>query len=199
MQNKILIFFIYLLSLSIIYPQKGQISTGNKMANNVNFSYADTVNTNQKINNPPGVDTSESISRIHFQATIGLCEYLSYGIGYNFNKNNALLIKRHGMVLGDVAMGGAWGLKYTYSFQSKIFIKNISITASLINELSLDKTTYNRDRFVKGGAIEIATSRKKDFDSGIVFQYEIGISVSKILDREIHVLPNFKIGLNYNF
>lgn len=141
----------------------------------------------------------DDFSHLHLQVTAGLCECFSLGIGYNFDKNNALQIKKHGLLLGDRATGLAWGLKYTYSFQSKIFIKNISITTSIVNSTSLAKTTNNSDRFVEGGAIEIVTSREKNFSLGVSLQYEFGIVISKILDKEVYVLPSLKIGLNYNF
>ncbi|MFH0735678.1 MAG: hypothetical protein V1773_13415 [bacterium] len=199
MQNRILIFLIYLLCLSIIYPQKGQLITGTNLAGDFNFSYRDTINTNQNINNPPAIDTAETISRIHFQMTIGLSEFLSLGIGYNFDKNNAIIIKNTGVVLGHGYLGGGYGLKYTYSLKSSYIIKNISLTATALDRITVDENQYNRNKLFKGWALEISTERGKNFYSWFILQYEFGIMLTKYLDNRINVLPNFKIGFNINF
>lgn len=140
----------------------------------------------------------DDFSHFHLQMTVGLCEYFSLGIGYNFDKNNSIMITSGGVIIGNGHLGGGYGIKYTYSYESDIIFKNISVLILPLKDITLDRNSYNKEIFIKGMACEITTERKKVYDKWIVFQYEVGLLMTKCLQEKINFWPIIKIGFNIN-
>ncbi len=154
--------------------------------------------------NSEAIDASEiqeeKISRVFARLNFGIADLLAFNLGYNFNKKNAL-----SLLLSTVWLKGGFfvpnsgsgvGLKYTYSFNSKLFLKNVSVSSLLLTNTSEAGASSN---LFKGGMVELTMGNQKDFDGGFSFIYELGVMATKSSISKILVMPSIKIGTNFNF
>ncbi|MFH0736819.1 MAG: hypothetical protein V1773_18460 [bacterium] len=163
-----------------------------KIGANYNFS----INT---FSRPEDVNLQ---SRIFTQLTIGLCDFLSLGTGYYFDVQNSLMIKYQSVSASKGILPNAENaisLKYTYSFDSKIFIKNVSLTTIGIFRHKGQEWEIPNTTFFQGYGAAITTGTKKKLDSGFSFVFDAGIMGTQIINGEFNIWPVLAIGVNFNF
>lgn len=181
-----------------VYPNVrfGAVYTFDK---NAFSSIDDKVKIISEIDEVTGLE-EVNIRRVFARLNFGIADLLSFNLGYNFNKKNAL-----SLLLSTVWLKGGFfvpnsglgvGLKYTYSFNSKLFLKNVSVSSLLLTNTSEAGAS---SALIKGGMVELALGNQKDFDSGFSFIYELGVMASKSSISKILVMPSIKIGTNFNF
>ena len=141
-------------------------------------------------------------SRIFAQSSIGICDFLSFGAGFNFDAQNSLMGKYQSVSASDGILPNAENaisLKYTYSFESKIFIKNFSITTIGILRHKEQEWEIPNTTFFQGYGAAVTTGTKKKLDSGFSFTFDAGMMGTQIINGEFHLWPILTAGVNFNF
>lgn len=141
--------------------------------------------------------------------SIGVIEYISFGLGYQVTENSSISLKRSSTWIGTGAMGfpnsaSGYGIKLAYYIPILIF-NAFSFEYILYTKSTLDwerKKLYSEIKEIpvfKGHYFDFNLGRETINKSGFNFFWGIGFCISAAKEAHTIYSPSLKMGLTYNF
>jgi hypothetical protein len=135
-------------------------------------------------------------------SSLGILEFISLGVGYQFSEKVAVTIKGSytfttGASLNIPNWGEGLGFKVSFSTEF-LFINSISAEYIAYLKTALDDAE-SIDTAIKGNYFDFNIGREDIYSNGLNFFWAVGLCISAVKNTNVLYSPSLKIGLNYNF
>lgn len=149
------------------------------------------------------IENSDEITNyrgVYIFSNIGILDFISLGIGYQFSEKISIAIKGSQTFIGSSAMGfphGGNGVGVKLSYHTPIlFINTTSFEYIQYLSTSFDD---HINSITKGHYFDFNIGRETVNEAGFNFFWAIGFCISAAKEANILYAPSVKIGLNFNF